>query len=187
MSKRLTAVEIPDEIARAGGQAIAIYTKAISKGTSPRLAEMLALRAPPRGGFTDSTFFSGVGTLDKQIPDKHALQHLQKNAKRMGVTLTGNEFYRPELAEFPGDPRACVSQAQGIGHIKKRLIERGDAAEGAFTLKGRSPDAEPKPRHKIHPRLVRQLVQRERKDPANAKVDRRELVEKVIAKHGPKK
>jgi hypothetical protein len=181
------SVTIPDCVRQAGDRAVAIYRKAIRKGESPRFAEMLALRQPPRSSGTDTTLFSGVGTLRSQIKNPLHRKKLRENARRMGIRLTGNELYQASLAKFPMDPRACISMAEGRTRIRKMAEANGAGCEGTVKVKAREPESEPKPKHKLHPQIVKRLVRQELANPANARVDRRELVEKVIDKHARKR
>lgn len=138
------------------------------------------------GVATDSTFFAGVGTLQTQIKDKRARKRLADNARSMGVTLTGNEFYQPGLARFPGDPMACISHADGKAEIRRRVTASGTGCEGMVNVKARESDKEPTPKFKVHPRIVRAEVRKLKADPANARVDPRELKERVIDKFSRK-
>lgn len=177
---------IPADVIHAGTEAMQIYEQAIANGESQRFAEMVALRQAPRGS-TDSTFFAGIGTLDKQLKRPQAIQELRKNARKMGVALTGNEFYQPSLARFPLDPRACISQSEGKDRIRRMVEKDGTGCEGAINIKAREPEKAPEPKYKIHPRIMRRLMKRELANPANATLDRRELAEKIIDKHSKKK
>lgn len=184
----MKTLSIPLDVQHAGPQAEKIFRAAIANGESPRFAEMLAMRQPPRSSGTDTTLFANTGTLRDQIkrPQHRAL--LAKNAKKMGIKLTGNELYQASLARFPMDPRACISQAEGRTRIKKLVNEIGAGSEGAVKSKPREPTTDPDQiKHRLHPRIVKRLVQRELANPANAHVDRRELVEKVIDKHARKR
>lgn len=135
---------------------------------------------------TDSTFFSGAGTLDRQFgKDKGALKQVVSGAKKAGYNPTGNELYQPCLARFPGDPRAFVSQADGKAHIRKIVERDGTGCEGAVTVKAREPEHEPTPKHKLAPHIVQRHLRHKLKNPENAKRDRREMVEQIIHEHGP--
>lgn len=153
-------------------------------GDKRRMREIIESRAAP-GLSTDSTFFSGIGSLNQQILDPRSRERLYKNAKRMGIPLTGNEFYQPGLAKFPGDPRACISQAGGKAQVRKMIEEKGTGSEGAITVKKRQ--RPPQPKCKLHPRIVARHMQRMLKEPGNALRDRREMVAEIIEKHGPQK
>lgn len=135
---------------------------------------------------TDSTFFSGAGTLDRQFgKDKQALQEVVTGAKRSGFRPTGNELYQPSLARFPGDPRAFISQADGKAKVRKIVEETGTGCEGAITVKAREPEQEPQVKHKLAPQIVRRHLREKLKNPDNARRDRRELVEQIVHEHGP--
>lgn len=152
------------------------------------IAEICESRQCP-GLRTDTAWFTSDRTVAKHVQCPRRRKQLQENARRLGITLTGNEQYQPSLARFPGDPRACISQSQGLGHMKALIEARGTGVEeGPFTVKAREPDNPPPRRiHKLSPRLVREFVQRElAENPDSARLDRRELVEKVIDRHGPK-
>lgn len=153
-------------------------------GDARRMQEILESHAAP-GVSTDSTFFAGVGSLNQQILDPRSRERLHKNAKKMGIPLTGNEFYQPGLAKFPCDPRACISQAGGKAQIRKMVEEKGTGCEGAITVKARQ--RPPEPKCQLHPRIVARHMQRMLKEPGNALRDRREMVAEIIEKHGPQK
>lgn len=155
-----------------------------AKGDARRIREILESRTAP-GISTDSTFFSGIGSLNQQILDPRSRERLYKNAKKMGIPLTGNEFYQPGLAKFPGDPRACISQAGGKAQVRQMIEEKGTGSEGAVTVKARQ--RQPKPKCKLHPRIVARHMREMLKEPGNALRDRREMVEQIIEKHGPQK
>jgi len=164
-------------------------------GTAPKLAEMLALRSPPRAN-SDRELFAGVGTLDKQIGDPEHLDALVGAAKRRGYRPNPNDVYQPGLARFPGDPEAFVPATGGRSHIKRVCEKRGWACHGAVEVK--AVEGEPK-----HVPLAKSIVDREvraklRADkklqsdlqrqftsaPAKAASKINELRQEVIAKHG---
>lgn len=150
-----------------------------------RFADMCAHRSAPRGS-TDSTFVADFGTLDRQLKDPRAIARLRANARKEGISLTGNEIYMPTFCR-PGytlDPKACFTQGDGKAEMRKRAEEIGTGCE-ELRVKKREPEEPPKPLYKLHPRIVRRQMRRELANPANAKVDRRELVEKIIHEHGP--
>lgn len=176
---------IDGKLVQVGGEPETAADRAVH---ADRFRDMVESRQPPRGS-TDSTFFAGVGTLNSQVKDKRARERLFANAKKEGITLTGNEYYLPTLCRenYPLDPLAAIPHALGKAEIKRRIEEKGvEFQDGTFNIKGRQPESAPKPKYRLHPRLVRQKLKQELADPANAKVDRRELVEKIIEKHGNK-
>lgn len=135
-------MNIPREVTAAGPGAEWIYQEAISKGNSPRMAEMLALRKAPSPD-TDDTFLAGRGTLLKQFDgDERAMNARIQEAQRHGYTPGVNDVYMPTLAQFPGDPRAFV---RSKGECVRLAEERGTALElkGRQVVKGRTPDRDP--------------------------------------------
>lgn len=136
---------------------------------------------------TDSTLFSGAGTLSAQFKgDTESLNNVVRNAKRAGYNPTGNELYQPGLARFPGDPRAFISQAEGKAKVRKIVEQDGTGCEGAVTVKAREPEHEPKQKHKLAPQIVKRHMRSMLQNPENAKRDRREMVEQIVHEHGPR-
>lgn len=176
---------VPEVVKRHGPEAVDRYTHSVSNGESPRLAEMLALQKGP-GIMTDSVFYAGVGTLDKQIKCKNQLQKLVQAARRQGYNPSPNDFYCPTLARKFGDREAFISG--GRGQAKEVLRKRGWEGEGAVSVKGQEPITDPTiPKHKLNPKIVNRLVnQKIKADPSLKLKDRRELAEAVIDKHGKK-
>lgn len=105
----------------------ASYEEMLAAGESPRLAEMLAFRAPPMSN-TDREFMEG--RWEKTSP---ILNGYRKYAESLGVTTSGR-VYQSGLAEYPGDPRAWVG---GRGEVTQILEERGWGASGSVTVKPR--------------------------------------------------
>lgn len=95
-------------------------------GTAHGLAEMLALGAPPMAN-TDREFLEGHcnGNQFEKTPELG--NYYAKVASRHGQNVKG-KIYLSGLAEFPGDPRAWVSDRN---EVTKVLAERGWGAEGA--------------------------------------------------------
>ena len=102
------------------------YEKCLALGTSPALAEMFATGRGPRIGMTDSIFWSG-----RWEEDSAALRHKRAAAKKAGVSTTG-KFYMNQLADYPGDPKAWVSDRHDA---QKICEERGWGAQGAVKAK----------------------------------------------------
>jgi hypothetical protein len=106
-----------------------LYWESRSKGTSARLAEMLALQAPPRPN-TDATFLHGhcngsqfaAGPLAGELGDR-----LKATAEAGGQNVKG-KVYLGGLARFPGDPQAWVD---GKGDVKRVCEERGWKCTGS--------------------------------------------------------
>ena len=153
-----------------------------------RMQEILESRRAP-GLSTDTSFFAGVGTLDKQIKDPARLQKLKDNARREGIPLTGNELYQSGLCRdgHDLDPRACISQSDGKARIRKMVEASGTGCEGSITVKAREADSEHIPQYRLNPRILKRKLAAKLKEPGNALKDRRELIQEIVAKHGSKK
>jgi len=103
-------------------------------GSSPRLAEMLAEQCPPMLGACDRTFLEGhcngsqfsASPMQNDIGDKYAAV-----AKERGVSIKG-KVYLPGLANYPGDPRAWVSDR---GEVKRLAEERNYKVSGSVEHK----------------------------------------------------
>lgn len=97
-------------------------------GCSPRLAEMYALQSPP-GSNTDREFLHGhsngnqfdKGPMAEAMGDK-----FRAEAELRGVSVKG-KVYLGGLAEFPGDPRAWISDKS---EAKRVCEERGWKCSG---------------------------------------------------------
>lgn len=123
-------------------------------GESHNMAEILALRKPPRC-MTDSIFNEGhcngsqfaddpeMGDLYKRVADEH------------GVSITG-KHYVSGAADYQGDPRAWVS---GRGELKALLEERGWGAQGAVSLKARGNDCPDTPENYVDPTIIQDEVE----------------------------
>lgn len=117
------------------------YELCLAKGTSPTLAEMFALGAPPMSN-TDREFLEGRGGCYDQFRGQTEVgDYYARLARESGVDTTGR-VYLSGLAAYPGDPRAWVS---GRGDVKRVCEERGWSAEGSVNVKGevRVPTWEP--------------------------------------------
>lgn len=186
---------IPYDIEQAGEGVIQFYVYLVTpeseggKGQSPRMAELLALRSPPRC-MTDDVFLGGVGDLEKQLPNAQHREIVCRNAMRHGYKPKSTDYYLASVARFPGDPEAFVNHGQGLGYVKKVLERRGNGAEGAVTLQTREPEEDPyeNPVHKLSPKIVkRKMKQMLQANPGLALKDKRELTEAIVDKHGKKK
>lgn len=84
------------------------------------------------------------------------------------------QAYDPTLADDVLDPNAMF---EGRGGRQRRI-----------DMKSRPLTEKPKPVHRLHPRLVQEVIdQMAEKDPDVLRRDRRELVEEVIDRHGSPK
>lgn len=92
-------------------------------------------------------------------------------AKRAGKCE--EQVYDPTLADCVLDPNAMF---EGRGDLKRRIEHES-----------RPLTEKPKPKHRLHPRLVQEVIdQMAEKDPDVLRRDRRELVEEVTERHGSK-
>lgn len=151
-----------------------------------QLADMLSSQQAPRV-MTDDVYLAGVGSLEQQIPEKDHLELVTKTAMAHGYKPKASDYYRPDLAEFPGDPKAFLNHGQGLGHLKKTLAERGMHMDRDGDVHCQEPHRDPyeKPKLKLHPKLVRKIKKDRVKDnPDLARADQRELVEDIVATHG---
>jgi hypothetical protein len=173
---------VPYDVRQRGAVAIAFYKRMVAAGTAPLLAEMLALKSPPRGS-TDSTYFSDLKTLDKQFSGSEDQGDMIVNsAKKNGYNPSSSDCYMPALARFPGDPKAFIKHSDGRTAVQKRYNETvADIAaskrrqEQAITLGGK--------------RLAKPIRDREyqRLVAANPDVKRRnkkEVLHEIVSKHG---
>ena len=115
-----------------GRQAHFAYWDMRTAGQSARLAEMLALGAPPMSN-TDREFLEGRcngnqfdgGPLRQDIGDR-----FRKVAEAAGQSVKG-KVYIGGLARFPGDPHAWVSDR---GDVKRIVEGRGWKCEGSVEV-----------------------------------------------------
>jgi len=154
------------------------------RGSNDSFAAMISLQQGP-GLDTDDVFFSGQKPLYDQFGSQKHLDRYLKASKAQGFTPPVNSTYFPNLARFPGDKEAYVTRAQGRSYIKKLCESRGWACEGGVNVAHRQPESDPYAKENCVP-LGEDFI-REREAKAlreNPKVDRRELRERIIEKHG---
>lgn len=116
-----------------------------------KLAEMFATCQPPMAS-TDTSLFTGDKLGLGQIHDPFLIEHYKREAKAAGINPDA-AMYMPELADYPGDPRAWVRDR---GEMKQVLEERGWGCEDGF-VKVQAPEptaAPPEP-----PRLAESIIQ----------------------------
>lgn len=163
----------------------AAYERMLEAGESHSIAEMLALQCPPMSD-SDREFLEGRGGCYSQFGDSKfgnaVANHYAKVAKQHKVSTTG-KVYISGLAEFPGDPRAWISDR---GDVKRLCEEKGFGCEGAVKVKSRSREKEPE-QVRLAPDIVDHLVTRKvRNNPTLMKKGKQELREMVIDQHGRK-
>lgn len=181
----MTTIKIPYDIERAG--LTERYIELIEvHGNSPRMAEMLAMRQPPRC-LTDDVIMAGVGTLDQQIKDPQQLNAIVTAARKKGYNPKPTDFYNQAVATEIGDPKAFINHGQGRSHVKKTLEERGMGGEGMVNVKSREPEHDPheKPVHRLNPKIVNRIRDRKiTENPDLARQDQAELVHSIVERHG---
>jgi len=110
---------------------------------------MLAMRQAPRTSGTDTTFFSGIGSLEQQFgsdPEgRSQLAAYVNNARKHGYNPNPNDYYVGAIADFPGDPKAFVGAKDGLSHVRKVLEDKGmGTLDGsAIKVKARGPESDP--------------------------------------------
>lgn len=176
-------MNIPRDVTAAGPMAEWIYQEAISKGNSPAMAEMLAIRKAPSCE-TDDTFLSNFGTLLNQFDgDERALKAHVELCQKNGFTPDANSVYLPTIAAKPGDPRAHVKSR---AEAQRYCEEQGVALQlnGREVCKSREPDSDPWDSHpKLHERHIRESVPDMLKENPKLADKPNELREAIIDKH----
>lgn len=165
-----------------------VTAKEFQERTDPsKLQEMLETREFG-GMMTDDVFLSGLPQV-QHMPSRPEFKQLLQNAMKHGYRPKPTDVYQPALARFRGDPRAFVNHGQARGHIAAICDAEGRGCEGAVNRSPREPEVDPweKPKYKLSPKLVREMVRKKvAKDPDLARMDRRELIEKVVSEHSRK-
>jgi hypothetical protein len=129
----------------------AFYEKMCMQGQSHNMAEVLATRSFP-GFTTNDTFLKGKKTGDQFDDCPVVGQYYREVAESAGVSTTGKVYLRG-LANFPGDPRAWVSDKDDVLRVCK---ERGWSCEGVVNYT--PPELPPSPDVKLAPDLVEREV-----------------------------
>lgn len=164
--------------------AYAYYYVMRSTGSNHQFSEMIALRKPPRG-MTDDIFFSGTPMLADQFRNQPEMMKRIEAARSMGYNPSPHDIYMPSLAKCVGDPDAWLSRTAGRSHIQKVLEQRGWGCNGHWEKSPRQ--VQPGPDKPLAEDVVRDTMRQTVADnPDLATLDRRELREQVIEKHGMK-
>ncbi len=139
-------------------------------GDGHKLAEMLALGAPPLVK-SDSTFLAGHCNGSQFDGQELVADRYLAVATAAGVNVKG-AVYKSGLARFPGDPEAWV---RGRGDVQKVVEARGWGCQGDVTVKARD-DVEPPADVDVAPDLVdRRVEQKLAANPDLARADQAEL------------
>lgn len=123
------------------GVIMSFYEEMVSKGVSPKLAEMLALQQPP-GIRTDTTFLSGRGLNQQQAKGHPEIWEMYRKAALAAGVNPAGKVYLPSLASRRGDPEAWVS---GRGDVLRVCRNRGWSVEGAVSYAAPETEIEEKP------------------------------------------
>ena len=113
-----------------------------------RVNEMLASGSPPQEK-TDRGFLSGSENGRQFEKNPKSGDFYKKACEKAGGSIKGKR-YISQLAKFPGDPKAWVSN---LGDVKKVCEERNFGCE-EVGVKQRDPDKEPPPPKPIADHLV---------------------------------
>ncbi len=163
-------------------------SKSEKRKNADRLKGILESRKCP-GINTDTTFLSGIGTLEQQFDgDVEGMNEVISAARRKGFNPTSGMFYYEPLARYVGDPEAFLSAGDGKGRIRDVCEKRGWGCRGTVNVKARQPEEDPlkNPKVPLAESIVREEVGRLRQDPSNQKKPERELREQVLDKHALK-
>lgn len=168
-----------------GERGEAIYDPPLSKTEIDRgrnnMREMINARKFP-GVKTESTFFSGRGTLDQQFKDDPwYLERIIEGARARGYEPNPNDVYMSQLADGDGDPDAFISQADGMSKIRKVCESKKLHCEELGTERY---DVAPKPTVKLAEDLVQEKMAEYKADPEYSSMGDQELREFVVDQHG---
>ncbi len=114
------------------------YEKCLENGCTPKLAESLAFREGPALR-TDVTLLQGHSNGNQFEKTPQIGNWYRHMARKAGVSTQG-KVYLSSLANFPGDPRAWVSDRHDVQQLVK---ERGWKVNGAVNQNSQ-PQEEPK-------------------------------------------
>jgi hypothetical protein len=177
--------DLPYDILNADQYVQERYRQMVLDGTSPRLAETLALQKFP-GTVSDREFFKGQKPLADEWQDDATLRKNVKLARLRGGNPGPNDVYVPSLADGAGDPLAFVPATGGRGHVKKVLQMRNWSADGL--VKNERDLSRSAPQKKALSNLaMRNLKYRYRSTEEHARTPERALEEMIVAKHAKKK
>jgi hypothetical protein len=95
------------------------YEKSKAAGAPDWLAEIYAFRRGPGSCVEGRDLHRGGKLLADQFQgDERSLKLLKANARKMGITLSASSRYVGDFAQFPCDPRACISASDPVGNVK---------------------------------------------------------------------
>jgi hypothetical protein len=130
------------------------YEERRREGLSHSLAEMFAFQEPPLPK-DDTVWLRGMNDLQKdmfeKIPDPLRKAWTSEAASQGNIT---GAVYLPQLATYPGDPRAFVRTQ---GEVKQRVEELGYGSQGFANIKARN-DLPPPPDIDVADDIVEEKV-----------------------------
>ena len=151
------------------------YELMIRNGESHRFAEMMALGQTPYCTSDNRRLLHGHRDGD-EFGDPRVSARYRQIAEEHGQNPVGKK-YLSQLARFPGDPEAWVSDASDVRRICE---ERNYACEGAVNVPLPRPDAPPVPDVPVADDLVDHYAEREiENDPALAEKPVEEVKEMI--------
>lgn len=110
---------------------IAAFTRMVNAGESPRMAEILALRKPPKAD-TDDVHFQGLGMAHlAKVAGHDYAKNTYGQAKAAGLSITDSHIYNGSIADKRkgGDPNAWIGPGDGREKFRKIIKSRGGACE----------------------------------------------------------
>jgi len=110
---------------------IAAFSRMVKSGESPRLAEMLALRKPPKAD-TDDVHFQGMGMAHlAKVAGHDYAKNTYGQAKAAGLSITDSHIYNGSIADKRkgGDPKAWIGPGDGRAKFRNVIKARGASCE----------------------------------------------------------
>lgn len=139
---RLTGIPMIESPHGPNAHIQSMYEQLRARGESHSMAEMLAYRQAP-GAQTDREFMMGHPTLEQQIGDndRHYINQVTSNYRAAtGHDPNPGHLYVQTLAQYPGDPKAFVSDR---GEAKRRAEELNVNVSGMVNHKASEPISDP--------------------------------------------
>jgi hypothetical protein len=188
MKKTLTELQIPYTVSDMAQQSlmsngmnrVAFFIELVSKGESPRMAEVFATQSPPGIGITDDIYIADQNRHGRTIRDQFngddaQLKIFAKALKKNGYTLKASDHYVPTAASKFADPAAILSHGQGS--LKQFSQKKETPPTRVKAVNGK----------RLNDKIVNRIVQEKiAKDPGLRFKDSRELRESIIDRHGTK-
>ena len=202
MTKQLEELLIPHEILDVAGcpmkegeeeTVLEFFLRVVSNGTSPRMAEALALQQAPGIGITDTLFMAdqnrhGQTILDRMNGDERQVEYLRKGLAANGYKLRPTDHYIPTAARFKKDPLAVVNNTNTMSDVKRRIEQSGGAAKGLVNQEADPNRTRPKHTQRLNPKIVQRIDQHQvKQNPDLAKVPAAERYAGIVERHGARK